>query len=172
MRWLLRCMYVVTLYKTLIEIAYAACVMWSLVRLILYKRSAVFTLRDWLGASGLVVGACSGSLFAWFYVYFWIEHSIIAHGSVLFIYYAVGSCAAVAGALLALTGRGWVRRSAFIMSFVMMLQWLEMWSMGFGLDQWITIATFFSLVVWGVISLAIRYLTQRPSAMPFIRPQV
>jgi hypothetical protein len=164
MRWLFRCLYVVTEYKTLIEVAYATLVISSLVRLIVNKTSAVFTLRDRLGASGLVVGACSGALLAWFYIYLWIEHSVIAHGSALFIYYAVGSCAAVAGAILALTGRGWVRRSASIVSFVMMLQWLEMWSMSIGLDQWITIATFFSLVAWGVMSLAVRHSAQRPGA--------
>jgi hypothetical protein len=166
MRWILRYLYVVTEYKPMIEVVYATLAAWSLVRLILAKRSTVFTLRDWFGALGLVAGICSGAFFAWFYIYFWVAHSLIAHGFALFTYYIAGSCLAVAGMILALIGRGWVRRSASTVSLVMAFQWLGMWDMSPGLDQDITIATLVLLLAWGVMSLVVRHFAKRQSTPP------
>lgn len=164
MRWLVRCLYVVTEYKPLIEVVFASIVIWSLIKLMLARRSTVFTLRDWLGAAGLLAGTCSWALFAFFYVYLVVEHRIIFSGSVYsqLIYNIVGSSAAVTGVVLALMGRGWMRRSGLFVSLVMAFQWLGLWFIiDDGLDLWITIVSFVLLVAWGVISFATRYLAAR-----------
>jgi hypothetical protein len=165
----LRLIYMLIQLKPLIMSAYAIFAIWTLARWVRAIRSTSFTWRDRLGALGLLAGTFSGLLFACFYVFFWVEHRLLAHGSTLFIYYAVGSCAAVAGTILALIGRGWVRGSASIVSLVMLFQWLGMWDMSLGLDQVITIVTLVSLVSWGIISLATRYFTARSGSPSFIQ---
>ena len=152
MRWLVRCLYVITELETLIDVAFAAILIWLLVRLILAKRAAAFALRDWFGAISLLVGMCSWALFAFFYVYFAVEHAVLFSGSVYseFTFDIVGSGAAATGVVLALLGRGWMRRSGLLVSLVMAFQWLGLWFIvDVGLHQWITILSFALLVVWG-----------------------
>jgi len=160
MKWLFRCLYLITELKLFIMIAFTAFVIWSFVKWILAMMTKVFSLRDWLGSAGLLFGTFSWSLLIGFSFYYAVENKIPVHGSALIVFYTIGSCAAVSGMLLALTGRGWVRRSALIVSLSMVFQWLGMWNMGLGLDQIITIAIFLLLIAWGAISLAVRRVEQ------------
>lgn len=163
MMWMTRFLFAVTQHKLLIELIYAASMIWLFARFILVKRFTLFSLRDRLGASGLLTGICSWALFAFFYVYLAAQHRIIFSGSVYsqVIYDIVGSCTAIAGAVLALIGRGWVRRSALFVSLGMCFHWLGLWFLlDVGLDQWITIGTLALVVAWGTISLATWYVTK------------
>jgi len=161
MRSFFRFLYVVTEFKPQIMDAYAAIVIWMLVRWIRTIKSTVFSVRDWLGSVGILAGTFSALLFTWFYIYYTAEKKLLAHGAALDIYYIVSSCSAIAGLILTLIGRSSVRGSAFIVSLVMVLEWYLMWCGGLGLDEVITFATLLLLVLYGTISLGAWYLKYR-----------
>lgn len=151
MRGLFRCLYLVLQFKEQIMGAYAAFVVWTLARLIQTASSIKWSLRDRAGAFGLAAGAFSASLLASYYIFLAVENTLIAHGSALDVYFIVGSCAGAAGTIFALIGRGWVRRSALMISLVVVLQWYWMWAGGMGLDEIITCLTLLLLAAGGAI---------------------
>ena len=154
MRWFLRCLYVISRLELQIMVAFAAFVIWTLVRWIMTIRSIVFTWRDRLGAIGLLAGSLSWALFAWMNILYTFERKMVAHGSVFIIYEITANSLALLGFILALTGRGWLRRSASVISLVMMFHWFGMFFVSPGLQQYITIASFTTLFVWGITSFA------------------
>jgi hypothetical protein len=153
MRWLFKCLYVVLEFKRPIIGAYAAFVVWTLARWIQTARATQLRMRDWLGAFGLAAGAFSASLLALYHIYFAAKGTPIADGSALDVYLAVGSLAGVAGVILGLIGRGWVRSSALIVSLAIIFHWYWMWAGGMGLDEIMTSVTLL-LVCIGAIILA------------------
>jgi hypothetical protein len=130
-------------------LAYAIFVAWSLVRWIIATGKSEYVLRDWLGSLGLAAGICSAVLFAWFYVYVWTEHRLIAHGIAQGLYFLAGGCLAVFGLILGLTGRRWVRRSAAIVALVMVFQWWGEMLFHLKEKSAVTIAMFVSLLAIG-----------------------
>jgi CDP-diglyceride synthetase len=82
------------------------------------------------------------------------ERKMVAQGSAFIIYEITANSLALLGFILALTGRGWLRRSASVISLVMMFQWFGMFFISPGLQQYITIASFTTLFVWGITSFA------------------
>jgi hypothetical protein len=138
-------------------IIYAIFVVSSLVKWIRTTEASKLTLRDRLGSLGMAAGICSAALFAWFHVYVWVAHELIAHGAGLWLYYYAGGCAAVVGLIFGLAGRGWVRQSATIIALVMAFQWFGEMVVGLRKEAFITLAMFVFLAAGGVISLAGRY---------------
>ena len=140
---------------------YAMFVIWSTIKWIRAFRSSAFTLRDWTGSSGLALGIISATLYKWFFVYASVTGTVLAHGSALFIYYFVGGGLAVVGIILGLTGCGWIRQTAAIVSSVMVFQWLGMLDMRTEVDVFLTIVMFVLFAVFGTISLGCRYFARR-----------
>jgi hypothetical protein len=163
---------VVTLFQPEIVDAYTALLVWSLVRLVRAKKSTVFALRDWFGVSGLLAGICSATLLSCFFIYYRVEDRVLFSGYVYpdFVYHVTGSCLAIVGLLLASLGRGWVRRAGVFASLVAALQWLRLWSVvNVGLNKWVTIATFLSLLAWGLTSLLSQLFTLGSSASSIVQ---
>ena len=149
-----------TMWKAFV-LAYAIFVIWSCLKWIRMLQTSRFTVRDWLGSLGLAMGAASAALFAWFWIYLWIERRLIAHGSSLWLYYYTGFCLAAVGLTLGLVGRDWVRRSSTIVSLVMSFQWMGRMVIGRKVEFLITIAMFVSLALGGIIALVGRLFFRR-----------
>jgi hypothetical protein len=90
-----------------------------------------------------------------------VTGGLIAHGSVLFIYYYVSGGLAILGVILGLTGFRWIRQSAAIISLVMIFQWLGMLNRRTEVDVFLTIVMFAMFAVFGTISLGCRYYASR-----------
>lgn len=137
--------------------AYGVFVAWTVVKWAMDFRSSDRKLRDWLGASGIAVGVCSAILFALFYVHIWAVGTLIAHGAALWVYCYTGICFAIAGLILGITGRGWVRQASTIISLVMAFQWSGQMVISARQDSFITIAMFITIGAVGILFIAGRY---------------
>jgi len=148
-------------FQKLFMLAYWAFVIWSIARWIRLIMSTASTLRIWLGSLGLIAGTCSAALFAWFYIYLFIERALIAHGSALWLYYYAGGLLSVIGLGFGLAGRGWMRQSSAVISIVMIFQWLEEMTVGRNQEFFLVIGMFLSLAALGIMSLG-RWPGHRP----------
>lgn len=144
---------------------YGIFVIWAIVRWIVKIRSFQRDSRHWLGTIGLGLGVCSAVLIALFYVHIWITNKLIAHGSELWIYYYLGFCLAVAGLILGLTGRGWVRESGTIVALVAGFQWAGQMAVSARQDALITVAMFASLALVGVIFAMTWYFAHKRQSL-------
>jgi hypothetical protein len=133
--------------------AYAAFVIWTLVRWIRAIKPTVFTMRDWLGGAGLLASSLSWLLQGWLYICCIVENKNLAEGSGYDAYYVVSCCAAITGMIFTLIGRNPVRGSSFIVALVMVLQWHDMLNGGLGSAEITTFATLALLAMYGTISL-------------------
>ena len=151
------CTSIVDCCREVFLLGYAIFVVYILVKWILASGKSEYALRDWLGSLGLAAGICSAIQFAWFWVYLWTEHRLIANGVFEGLYYLAGGCFAIVGLILGLTGRGWVRRSAAFVSLVMVFQWWGEMLFHIKDKSVVTIAMFVSFAVIGIILLGRRY---------------
>lgn len=148
----------VELSGTVFMLLYWVFVTWCIIRWLSGARRIRFGVRDWLGSVGLVLGTCSAMLFAAFFVYFWIEGDLIAHGAMLWIYYYAGELIAVLGLVVGFGGRGWIRDSSAIISIVMLFQWWRLMSSSIALAAKLTLIMFSVLALSTAIIFGKRYL--------------
>ncbi len=133
--------------------AYSAFVIFSLLRLVLSARQSQGKSRRRIGAAGLIVGTYSATLLLLFYLHFWVFGTLIAHGSVLWIYMFLGCSLAITGTALGLAGLGWVRRSSVMISLVMVCQWLRSSAAGAGSRNTLDLAMIAILIAFGILTL-------------------
>jgi hypothetical protein len=141
-------------FQKVFMLVFGAFVIWSLARWTRVIMSTASTLRVWLGSLGLIAGICSAVLFAWFYIYLFVERALIAHGAALWLYYYAGGLLSLIGLGFGLAGRGWMRQSSVVISIVMIFQWLEEMTVGRKQEFFLVVGMFLSLAAVGIISLA------------------
>ncbi len=116
--------------------------------------------RRRLGLIGLVVGACSAFLFAWFYIHVWVFDSLVAHGSMLWTYTALGLSLSLAGLATSSTGIGWTAQSGLFISLVMIFQWSREFLVSMSTKHLMDIGMFTTLAVFGLTLLGRAYLVR------------
>ncbi|MGA1982966.1 MAG: hypothetical protein ABSG84_10845 [Acidobacteriaceae bacterium] len=156
-----RFLYVLNEFKSQIMDAYAAFMIWTIVRWIKATKSTVFATRDWVGGIGLLGGCLSWLLLQWYIVCCVVEDRNLAEGDGYFAYFVVSACIAIIAMILTLVGRSPVRGAAFVVSFVMVLQWRYMLGGGLGLNEVTTFATLILLLMYELISLCIWFRKRR-----------
>lgn len=80
------------------------------------------------GLAGLALGAVSSALLAFFYLYAWGYHALIAHGLALWEYSFTGLGLSAVAVILGSFAVGYLRLSALMISLVAVLQWMRVFA--------------------------------------------
>ncbi len=117
--------------------------------------------RRRLGRFGLLVGAASAFLLAWFFIHVWVFDSLVAHGSMLWTYTALGLSLSLAGLAASATGIGWTAQSGLFISLVMTFQWSREFLVAVSTKHLIDISMFTTLAVFGSTLLGRAHFVRR-----------
>jgi hypothetical protein len=142
-------------------LAYGVFVIWSIVTWVVVERRTASGPRGWLGALGLCSGVISALLFLAYLMSIVLERRLIAHGSVLWIYYYSGESLGVLGIFLGLAGKGRTRFSSVIVSVVMVFQWLGAMVYGRRVEALSTNAMYLSVAMAIGFAAVHRLLSQK-----------
>jgi hypothetical protein len=146
--------------RTLFLIAYLAFVLWTLVKWARHRTLPNSPMRDRAGSVGLIAGSISVGLFAWFYIYLWIEREPPVRGLDLWALMFVGEGLAIAGFIVGALGLRWVRLSTLFICLVMMFQWLRELVGRVHQARLVDGAMFASLALFGCALLGYKCLTR------------
>jgi hypothetical protein len=96
---------------------------WLVVNWVRHARATSFTIRDWIGAFAFWLGILSSSVLGYSYAYYWATHKFLGGIQGLYELTGYGFLTTVAGTLVGLAGRGWVRRAAEFVLVVAAFEW-------------------------------------------------
>ncbi|HME59095.1 MAG TPA: hypothetical protein VKF63_12210 [Terracidiphilus sp.] len=115
--------YLIQQIRVVFLLGFTLFAVWLVVKWVRHARVTSFTIRDWIGAFAFWLGILSSFVLGYSYAYFWATHMFLAGARGLLYLLEFGFVTAVAGTLLGVAGRGWVRRAAVFVSVVAAFQW-------------------------------------------------
>ena len=107
-------------------IVYGCFLVWSILKMPTFvSLPSKSRVRNYVGMVGLISGVISFLLFFWYYAHIVIYRSVVANGSMSFIYDSCGMACAVLGIILGMLSNDRLRLASLTVSLIILLHWFK-----------------------------------------------